>query len=151
MGLVLITPLGEAVDRGAAVQAFQPSVDSERSPARSSRLGSSFDGVFEVARDEGAAPAEFSCGGNVGEGLDGALQERCERGEAGLAVLILREVVVGLEELEPAAGFDLLASTRPEDVVVEGKEITRSRVVRSNVSSCSGDGAKRRWRRLSRR
>jgi hypothetical protein len=44
----------------------------------------------------------------VGEGLDGAGEEGGERGEGGLAVLVLREVVVGLQALQPDAGLDLV-------------------------------------------
>jgi len=81
------------------------------------------DGVFDVACAEEGAPAEFSRRGDYGEGLDGALQEGCERGEGGLAVLVLGEVVVRLQALNPSTGLDLVAAVAPEDVVVEGEEV----------------------------
>ena len=102
-------------------------------------VGEDLDGVFEVASDEGAAPAEFGDGGDVGEGLDGALEEGGERGEAGLTVLVLRQVVVGLEELQPSAGLDLLAPARVEDVVVEGEEVAGSGVIGADVGAGGGN------------
>ena len=77
--------------------------------------------------------------GTYGEGFDGALEEGGERGEAGLAVLVLREVVVGLEALEPAAGFDLVAAAGAEDVVVEGEEVAGGGVVGAYVGAGAGD------------
>jgi hypothetical protein len=67
------------------------------------------------------------------------LQEGREGGEGGLAELVLGEVVVGLEALDPAAGLDLVAADGVEDVVVEGKEISNGAVVGAYVASCSGD------------
>ena len=77
--------------------------------------------------------------GDDGEGFHGAGEEAGEGGEAGLAVLILREVVVGLEALEPAAGFDLVAAGGEEDVVVEGEEVAGDGVVRADVGAGAGD------------
>ena len=60
-------------------------------------------------------------------------------GEGGLAILILREVVVALEALEPSADFELMAADGPVDVVVEGEEIARDGVVAADVAAGAGD------------
>ena len=130
----------EPVDSGAPVGGV-PAVGGLGTDAGAEfEVGEELDGVFEVACDEGAAPAEFGGDGNVREGLDGALKEGGERGEAGLAVLILCEVVVGLEELEPAACLDLLPAAGVVDVIVEGEEVARGSVVGSDVGAGGGDG-----------
>ena len=92
-------------------------------------------GVFDVACAEQGAPAERGGRGNDGEGLDVALQECLQGGEGGLAILVLGEVVVGLQALEPAADFDLVAADGPVDVVVEGEEIARGGVVAADVGA----------------
>ena len=74
-----------------------------------------------------------------------------QRSEAGLAVLVLRQVVVRLEQLQPAAGLDLLLAARVEDVVVEGEQVARGGVVRAHVGARGGDQTKRRSKRSSRR
>ena len=70
--------------------------------------------------------------------------------EGGLAVLILGEIVVGLNALEPDAGFDLIAAARPVDVVVEGEEVARGGVVAADVGAGLRDLRMRRWRRCCR-
>ena len=61
------------------------------------------------------------------------MQESGERGEGGLAVLVLGEVVVRLKALNPAAGFDLVTAVAPEDVIVEGEEVACGGVVGAYV------------------
>ena len=59
--------------------------------------------VFEIGGAHETMPVE-RCGiGNDSEGLDGSLQESRERGEGGLAILVLGKVIVRLERLEPHA------------------------------------------------
>ena len=60
-------------------------------------------------------------------------------GEGGLAVLVLREVVVALQALEPSADFDLMLADGPVDVIVEGEEVARDGVVAADVAARAGD------------
>src|SRR5215472_4387263 len=95
--------------------------------------------VFDVEGGEECAPAEFGGRWNDGEGFDVAGEEGLQRGEGGLAVLVLCEVVVGLQALEPGAEFDLMMADGPEDVVVEGEEVARDGVVGTDVGAGGGD------------
>jgi hypothetical protein len=97
-------------------------------------------GVFEEEVGEEAAPAQLRGLRSVGEGLDGAGEEGAERGEAGLAVLVLREVVVGLQALEPDAALDGVLADGVIGVVVYGEEGAGDAVVGAYVRACSGDG-----------
>ena len=84
-------------------------------------------------------PVERRGIGNDGDSFDRSLQEGSERGEGSLAVLVLSEVVVGLERLEPHAGLNLMARARVEDMVVDGVEIAGCGVVGSDIAAGAGD------------
>ena len=60
-------------------------------------------------------------------------------GEGGLPVLVLREVVIALQALEPSTNFDLMAAEGPVDVIVDGKEIARNGVVAADIAARAGD------------
>ena len=95
--------------------------------------------IFHVACAKPRTPVERCGRGNDGEGLDRALQERLQCSEGGLTVLVLREVVVALEFLDPSTDFDLVAAEGPVDVVVEGEKIARYSVVVAHVAAGAGD------------
>ena len=54
--------------------------------------------------------------------------------------MILREVVVGLQALEPDAAFEGVLADGVEDVVVEGEEVAGDGVVGAYVGAGAGDG-----------
>src|SRR6185437_4170639 len=100
----------EKVIRGAVV-GFIPSVGGLDAEAGAEfKTGSSFDGVLNEAGAFKRAPVERRRRQHNGEGFYLALQESGEGTERCLTVLILGEVVVGLNLLEPEAGFELMAS-----------------------------------------
>ena len=99
-------------------------------------------GVFYEGVGEEGAPAELCGVGRVGEGFDGSVEEGGEGAEAGLAVLVLREVVVGLEALEPDAALQGVLADGVVDVVVEGVEVAGDAIVGADVGAGSGDGGR---------
>ncbi len=50
-----------------------------------------------------------------------------------MSILVLRQVVIRLQPLQPHADLDLVPSTGPENMVVHGEEITDSLVVAAGV------------------
>ena len=66
--------------------------------------------VFQIGRAHDVLPVERSWCGNDGESLYRPLEKGCKRGEGGLTILILSEVIVGLKALEPHAGLNLMMS-----------------------------------------
>ena len=104
--------IGELIVRGAAV-GFVPAIaafDAQAGAEFETRRG--LPDVFDVAGAEPRAPVERRGRGDDGKGLDGALQEGLQGGEGGLAILVLREVVVALQALEPSTDFELMAADR---------------------------------------
>ena len=139
-GCGLQNAVDDGVIRGAALR-LVPSVGGLRTEAGAElEARRDFDGVLKEACAQKRTPAHRGGRGNQGESGHGALQERLLRAEGGLAVLILREQIVGLHALQPSAGFDLLAAFGPVDVIVFGEEIARGAVVATHVGACASDG-----------
>ena len=90
-------------------------------------------GVFDKRIDEQRAPAEFGGLRRVGEGLDGACEKSAERGEGGLSVLVLSQVVVGLQPLHPYTGLNGVLAYGVVGMIVEGEEVARNAVVRTDI------------------
>ena len=86
--------VGERVDSGVAVGLVEAVGGFEADAAGELEARGGLPGVREVAGAEERAPVEDGGRGDDGEGFDGAGEEAGEGGEAGLAVLVLREVVV---------------------------------------------------------
>ena len=139
-GLRLQNAVDDGVVRRAALR-FVPSVGGFGAEA-----GAQFeprrhlDGVFDEARAFKRAPAEFGGRRDDGEGLHRALQEGLQGAERSLAILVLRQQVVGLDALQPDAGLDLIAAVRPVDVIVQREEIARGAVVAAHVGTGLRDG-----------
>src|SRR6185437_11210602 len=139
-GIGIHYAVGKAVDGGATVGGI-PAVGGLGTQAGAQfEVGPELDGVLQIRSDELAAPADLGGLRRIGEGRYGAQQEAGQRGEAGLAVLVLREVVVRFEQLAPAARFDLIPSAGPENVIVEGEEVARGAVIRADVRAGGSDG-----------
>jgi hypothetical protein len=97
-------------------------------------------GVFDERVGEERTPAELGGIWCVGEGLDGSRQERGQRRERGLAVLVLRKVVVGFQMLQPDASLDGVLADGVVEVVVVGEEVAGDAIVGAYVSTRRGDG-----------
>ena len=129
----------ELVDAGAAVGLVPAVRGLETKTAADLEAGDGLPGVFDVAGAEPGTPVESGGLRDDGEGLDGALQEGGERGKGGLAELVLGEIVVRLEPLQPAADLKLVMTAGVEDVIVERVEIAGGGVVGADVGAGLGD------------
>ena len=138
-GIGVDDAVGELVVCGAAIRLI-PAI-----AAFHAKAGAHFEtrgrlpDIFDIAGAEPGAPVERRRRGDDGEGLDGALEKCLQSGEGCLPILVLREVVVALETLQPAADFELMTAGCPVDVIVEGEEIACDGVVAADVAACAGD------------
>ena len=132
--------VGKGVDAGAVLR-FAPAGRGLRAEADPSlERWRDVPGVFEERIGEQRAPAELGGDRSVGEGLDCAGEEGGQRREGSLAVLVLGEIIVGLQALQPDSGLDGVLADGVIRMIVEGVEIPRDAVVRSDIRPGGGDG-----------
>ncbi len=129
----------EEVDAGAALRLVPAGGRFSAEASADFEARRQVEGVFDIERREECTPAELCGRWDDGEGFDVAGEEGLERRERRLSVLVLREVVVGLQPLHPGAEFELMMADGPEDVVVEGEEVAGDGVVGADVGASGGD------------
>ena len=67
------------------------------------------------------------------------MQKTGQAAEGSLAVLVLRQVVVGLDPLHPDAGFDLVDAVRESHVIVVGEQIAHRGQIAAGVRAGGAD------------
>ena len=76
------------------------------------QVGPQLDGILHKARKFKRSPAERSRGRNDGERRDVALEKARQASERRLSILILRQIVICLNALQPDSRFDLMDAVR---------------------------------------
>ena len=80
-------------------------------------------GVLNEAGSEERPPAKLRWRRHNRKGRDGSLKEGAESRERRLSILVLGQVVIGLQPLQPRANFDLVSSVGPENMLVYRKQV----------------------------
>src|ERR1700687_2283048 len=113
---------------------FVPSIGGFAAEANAQLPGGrDFDHVFGIESAFDRTPRQRRVTRSVGVRAYVALQECLQVAEGNLAVLILNEVVVGLQLLQPPTKAEQMPATRESDLIRFGIQIARGTEIASRV------------------
>ena len=125
--------VGKAIIRGPAVGLVPAVGRLETESAAKLEARCCLPGVLDEACSEQRPPAKLRWRRHNRKGRDGSLQEGAEGRERRLSILVLGQVVIGLQPLQPRADFNLVSSVGPENMLVHREQVTYRLVVAAGV------------------
>jgi hypothetical protein len=138
-GIGVDDAVGEAVVRCAAVGLI-PAVGRLGTEAGAKLEARRYlPGVLDKARCQKRPPAQFRGRRHNRKRRDASLQKAAEGGERCLSILVLSQVVIRLQPLQPYANLELVPSAGPENMFVHGEEVAHCLVVAAGVRARQRD------------